>query len=79
MDRGANGGIAGMETLILERYDDYVDCRGMANHTVSNLELVKGAVVTRSIGKGDIILAHHYAADMPDVRTIFSAGQMEAG
>ena len=52
VDRGANGGIAGMETLILERYDDYVDCQGMANHTVSNLKLVKGAVVTRSIGKG---------------------------
>ena len=46
VDRGANGGIAGNDTRVIEKTDVYIDLCGIDEHTVSNLQIVTaGAVV----------------------------------
>jgi len=76
VDRGANGGIAGRDTRVLETLDRSIDLSGIDDHTVRNLPLVTAGGVVRS-NRGDIILIMNQYAHMADGKTIHSSGQME--
>ena len=48
VDRGANGGIAGRDTRVIEPLEDWIDLSGIDNHTVRNLRLVQAGGVVSS-------------------------------
>ena len=78
VDRGANGGISGSDTRIVEdgRTGKFIDLCGIDNHTVNQVELVTCGAYVRSL-QGPIILIIHQYARMPNAKTIHSCAQME--
>ena len=78
VDRGANGGISGNDTRIVEdgRTGKYIDLCGIDNHTINQVELVTCGAYVRS-DQGPIILIMHQYARMPNSKTIHSCAQME--
>ena len=76
VDRGANGGIAGRDTRVIDTMERTIDLSGIDDHTVRNLPLVTTGGVVRS-DRGDILLIMNQYAYMPDGKTIHSSGQME--
>ena len=76
VDRGANGGIAGRDTRVLDWLDRKIDLSGIDDHTVRDLPLVTAGAVVRS-DRGDILVLMHQYAHMADGKTIHSCGQME--
>ena len=78
VDRGANGGIAGSDTRIIdpELEQGSIDLCGIDNHTVRNLRIVTVGAVAKS-NWGEVIIILHQQASMPDGKTILSCGQME--
>ena len=40
VDRGANGGIAGSDSRVIQRTGRYINLSGVDDHTVRNLEIV---------------------------------------
>ena len=44
IDRGANGGISGMDSRPLEFYEETVDCTGMGDHMEKNLPTCVSAI-----------------------------------
>jgi hypothetical protein len=50
IDRGANGGIAGIDTRVIERHPHRtVDIRGIDNHEITCIPIVTAGAVARSI------------------------------
>ena len=76
VDRGANGGIAGLDSRVIQRTGRYIDLSGVDDHTVRNLEIVTaGATVDTHMGP--IIIVMNQYACMQDRKTIHSPIQME--
>ena len=76
VDRGANGGIAGDDVIILHRYEKYVDVTGIDNHEMTGLQIVDclGKVMTQ-LGEAIVILRQY--AYLGKGKTIHSSGQIE--
>ena len=53
IDRGANGGIAGTDTRVIQDTGRTIDLSGIDNHTINNLRIVKAGGVVRS-NKGEL-------------------------
>ena len=69
IDRGANGGIAGTDTRVIDVTNRTIDLSGIDDHTVRNLPIITAGGVVRS-NKGDIILVLNEYAHMPDGKSI---------
>jgi hypothetical protein len=79
IDRGANGGIAGTDTRIIDRHPHRtVDIRGIDNHEITSIPIVTAGAVARS-QRGDVILIlHQYAYHPQQGRSIHSSCQLES-
>ena len=79
VDRGANGGIAGIDTRIIERHPHRtVDVRGVDNHEIASIPIVTAGAVARS-QRGDVIVIMHQCACHPQQgRSIHSSCQLES-
>ena len=76
IDSGANGGIAGADTRVIEDTGRTIDLSGINNHTINNLRIVKAGGVVRS-NKGAIILVMNECAHTPNAKSTHSCGQLE--
>ena len=77
MDRGANGCIVSPRDFrITVRYGQWIDLNGIADHKVSDLELVTADTYVDS-SKGPLIGKVHYGAAMHDGKSILCPGQLE--
>ena len=76
VDRGANGGIAGGDLLIIHEYLRKVDVTGIDNHELNSLKLVDGIAYAES-HVGPVILLFRQYAYYGRGRSIHSAGQLE--
>jgi hypothetical protein len=79
IDRGANGGIAGADTRIIERHPHrMVDVRGIDNHEITSTPIVTAGAVAKS-QRGDVILImHQHAYYHQQDKSIHSLGQLES-
>ena len=76
-DRGANGGVAGEDTRMINTSERRVDIRGIDNHQVTAIPIASCGAVARS-QKGEVILILHQYAYTGKGKTIHSCGQIEA-
>jgi hypothetical protein len=76
IDRGANGGIAGRDTRVMDKTTRTIDLSGVDDHTVRNLEIVTAGAVVRT-QLGEVLLRLNQYAYMRDAKTIHSCVQME--
>ena len=76
MDRGANGGIAGNDVVVIHEYDKEVDVTGIDNHEISGMKIVDalGKIITQ---RGPAIAILRQYAYYGKGRTIHSVVQME--
>jgi hypothetical protein len=79
IDRGANGGIAGIDTRVIERHPHQtVDTCGIDNHEITSMPIVTAGAVARS-QRGDVILImHQYAYHPQQGGSIHSSCQLES-
>ena len=75
IDRGANGGIAGTDTRIIERTPHYCDLSGIDNHEMTHVPIVTAGATVRT-NRGYVILIMHNYAKVPDHKTIHSSHQL---
>jgi hypothetical protein len=65
IDQGANGGIAGIDTRVIERHPHRtVNIRGIDNHEITSIPIVTAGAVARS-QRGDAILIMHQPSKSP--------------
>jgi hypothetical protein len=78
IDRGANGGIAGSDTRIIERHPHRtVDIRGIDNHEICSIPIVNAGAIVRS-QRGEVIaIFNQYAYHPAQGRSIHSSCQLE--
>ena len=78
VDQGANGGIAGSDTRIMDTHPTRkVDIEGIDKHRLPDIPIVTaGAVVTTQ--KGDVIAVMNQYASVRTGKTIHSCAQIEA-
>jgi len=76
VDRGANGGMAGEDVMVVERGEWCADVNGIDGHEVQNLPICTVAATVKS-NKGPIIVIMHQYAYLGKGKTIHSSGQME--
>ena len=76
MDRGANGGIAGNDCVVIREYDREVDVTGIDNHEISDMKIVDavGKIITQ---RGPAIAILQQYAYYGKGRSIHSVVQME--
>lgn len=76
MDRGANGGIAGNDCVVIREYDREVDVTGIDNHEISDMKIVDavGKIITQ---RGPAIAILQQCAHYGKGRSIHSVVQME--
>ena len=76
MDRGANGGIAGNDCVVIREYDREVDVTGIDNHEISDMKIVDavGKIITQ---RGPAIAILQQCAYYGKGRSIHSVVQME--
>jgi hypothetical protein len=79
IDCGANGGIAGADTRIIERHPHRtVDICGIDNHEITSTPIVTAGAVAKS-QRGDVILImHQHACYHQQDESIHSSGQLES-
>ena len=79
IDRGANGGIAGSDTRVIERHAHRtVDIRGIDNHEICSIPIVNAGAVVRS-QRGEVIaIFNQYAYHPAQGRSIHSSCQLES-
>jgi hypothetical protein len=78
IDRGANGGIATIDTRVIERHPHrMVDIRGINNHDIT-IPIVSAGAVARSQWGDVIIIMHQYACHPQQGRSIHSSCQLES-
>ena len=75
-DRGANGGMMGVEGLLLALCDRSITIWGIGNHSLNNLQMCDAASMLES-NKGTVIGLFHQYAYRGKGRTIHSCGQIE--
>jgi hypothetical protein len=77
MDRGANGGIAGLDVRVLGIDDSYkINITGTDNHQMTNLNVVTVGAYSES-QKGPVILIFNQYTHTKEGRTIHSSPQLE--
>ena len=76
MDRGANGGIAGNDCVVIRECDRQVDVTGIDNHEISDMTIVDavGKIITQ---RGPAIAILQQCANYGKGRSIHSVVQME--
>ena len=77
MDRGANGGVAGIDVRIILTTLRSVDIQGLDNHQVTNISIVTAGAVAMS-QRGPVIVILNQYAGIGRGRTIHSSPQLEA-
>ncbi len=80
IDRGANGGVAGSDTRVIERHAHRtVDVRGIDNHEIiTSIPIVTAGAVARSQPGDAILIMHQYAYHPQQGRLIHSPCQFES-
>ena len=78
VDRGANGGILGMDARIIFKHHREVDVTGIDNHEMSGLSIVDASAKCQSDKGPVIIIMKQYAYHGAQATTIHSSGQIEA-
>jgi hypothetical protein len=77
IDRGANGGIAGIDTRVIERHPHRtVDIRGIDSHKITSIPIVTAGAVARSQRGHVILIMHQYAYHPQQGRLIHSSCQL---
>lgn len=76
VDQGANGGIAGSDTIVIYYTGRTVSLSGIDNHTVQDLDVVTAASVVQSHTSYVIIIMRQYC-HMRDAKSIHSPLQLE--
>jgi len=76
VDRGANGGIAGEDVMVVERGVKCATVNGINGHAVQDLPICTVAATVKS-NKGSIIIIMHQYAYLGKGKTIHSSAQME--
>jgi len=61
VDGGANGGLAGEDTVVLERTARKVDISGINNHQINDLDIVTAAGLVDTTNGPCIVILHQYA------------------
>jgi hypothetical protein len=76
VDRGANGGLAGIDVRVIHQTHRFVDIRGIDNHQLTEIPVgtVGGVVQTQ---KGPVIAVMHQYALLGKGNSIHSPGQLE--
>ena len=79
IDRGANGGIAGSDTRVIERHAHRtVDIRGIDNHEICSIPIVNAGAIVRS-QRGEVVaIFNQYAYHPAQGRSIHSSCQLES-
>jgi hypothetical protein len=79
IDRGANGGIAGSDTRVIERHAHRtVDIRGIDNHEICSIPIVNAGAIVRS-QRGEVVaIFNQYAYHPTQGRSIHSSCQLES-
>lgn len=78
VDRGANGGVAGNDTRIINTHPTRkVDIQGIDNHRLPDIPIVTAGAVVKT-QRGDVILVMNQYASVRTGKTIHSSGQLEA-
>ena len=79
IDQGANGGIAGIDTRVIECYPHRtVDIRGIDNHEITSIPIVTAGAVARSQWGGVILILYQYTYHPQQGRSIHSSCQLES-
>jgi hypothetical protein len=74
IDRGANGGITGIDTRVIERYPHgTVDIRGIDNHEITSNPIVTAGAVARCQRGNVILIMHQYTYHLQQGRSIHSS------
>ena len=76
MDRGANGGVIGIDACVLNWYPKFVNIWGIGEHQLKKLRMCDAAAKVLSHRGPIIVILHHYAFRGTG-RTIHSVGQIE--
>ena len=76
VDRGANGGIAGADVMVIERGVKQVTVNGINGHAIQDLPICTVAATVKS-NKGPIIIIMHQYAYLGKGKSIHSSAQME--
>ena len=76
MDGGANGGLAGEDTKVLNRTGRKVDISGIDDHQVTGLDIVTAAGLVETQNGKCVLIMHQYAY-LGKGKTIHSKGQVE--
>ncbi|EEC42961.1 predicted protein [Phaeodactylum tricornutum CCAP 1055/1] len=76
VDRGANGGLAGSDVMVLHKTGRSATITGINDHTLSDLDIVTAAGYTES-QNGPIILIMNQYAHLGQGKTIHSSAQLE--
>jgi hypothetical protein len=79
IDQGANGGIAGVDTRVIEPHPHQtVDVHGFKNHEITSIPIVTAGAVARS-QRGDVILIlHQYTYHPQQGGSIHSSCRLES-
>ena len=76
VDGGANGGVAGADTRVMQASGRHVDITGIDNHKIKNVRIGScGSVVNTQ--RGEVIVVLHEHAILGKGQTMHSSGQME--
>jgi hypothetical protein len=80
INQGANGGIAGIDTRVIERHSHrIVDIPGINNHEIAtSIPIVTAGAVARSQPGDVILIMHHYTYHPQQGRLIHSPCQLES-
>ncbi len=76
IDRGANGGLAGIDVKVIEKVGKCGDVSGIDNHTVNDLEVVNALALVQT-NKGPHIVHLNQYAYLGKGKSIHCAGQIE--
>ena len=78
VDGGANGGLLGEDTRILEHVPNgYVNITGVAGNELANLKLAQAAALVDTMADGPIIVVMLQCVNYGIGQTVHSKGQME--
>jgi hypothetical protein len=79
IDRGANGGRAGIDTRVIEHHPHRtVDIRGIDNHEITSIPIVTAGAIAQSQRGDVIVIMHQYAYHPQQGNSIHSSCQLES-
>ena len=79
IDRGANGGLAGIDCRVIAKSPDrFVNIEGIDHHRLPHVPIVSCGAYTVSLNHGPVIVVFHQFAGMQRGQTIISSAQLES-